>query len=117
VPWHEESKVLEFSYADFGVIGLETVFGLTNKILNKKLTINQLVDKFSVKPRTILNIPIPELKEGAVANLTIFQPEEEWTFTKKDIFSKSKNTPLIGETLKGKILGVVNQKQVFVRKK
>lgn len=117
VPWHEESKVLEFSYADFGAIGLETAFGLTNKTLAKKLTINQLIEKFAIQPRTILNIPIPEIKEGAAANLTIFQPEEEWTFTEKDIFSKSKNTPLIGEILQGKVLGVVNGQQVFIRKK
>ena len=117
VPWHEESKVLEFSYADYGAIGLETAFGLTRNTLDKKLTINQLIEKLTIAPRKILNIDLPEIKEGAMANLTIFQPDEEWTFTKKDIFSKSKNTPLIGKTLKGRVLGVVNQKQVFIRKK
>lgn len=117
VPWHEESKVLEFSYADYGAIGLETIFGLTNKTLNKKLTINQLIEKLTIAPRKILNIDLPEIKEGANANLTIFQPNEEWTFTEKDIFSKSKNTPLVGKTLKGKVLGVVNRNKVFIHKK
>lgn len=117
VPWHEESKVLEFSYADFGAIGLETTFGLTNKILHKKLNINDLINKLAIKSRQILNIPIPAIQENAPANLTIFQPDETWEFSKKDIYSKSKNTPLLGETLRGKILGVVNKGQSFICKK
>ena len=116
VPWHEESKILEFSYADFGAIGLETTFGLANKILYKKLSLNDLVKKFTIKPRQILNLPIPELKENSKANLTIFQPNKEWVFSQKDIFSKSKNTPLVGETLKGQIVGVVKDNRYFIRK-
>ena len=58
---------------------------------------------------------MPEIKEGAAANLTLFNPDETWIFTEKDIFSKSKNTPLIGKLLRGRVVGVVNKGQYWLR--
>jgi len=45
---------------------------------------------------------------GEKANLTFFQPTKAWTFAQKDIQSKSKNTPFIGQQFKGKVLGTIN---------
>lgn len=108
VPWDEEAKNLEFPYAEFGMIGLETCFALCRTFLNKSLTVNAIVEKLSLAPRRLLGLPIPEIKVGALADLTVFDPELEWTFDLKDIRSTSKNSPFVGEKLMGKVLGVLN---------
>ena len=63
----------------------------------------------SNNPRKILGIENNSIEEGNTANLTIFDPEIKWEFEKKDIISKSKNTPFVGEKLKGKALALVNK--------
>ena len=107
-PIEIESKKLEFDNAKFGIIGLESAFGLIIKNLEKHLSLNQIIDKISNNPRKILGIENNIIEEGNIANLTIFDPEIKWEFEKKDIISKSKNTPFVGEKLKGKALALVN---------
>ena len=108
-PEDEENKKVEFDYAAFGMIGLETSFALANTYSGLKL--NDLIKKLSVTPREILGLAIPKIKEKEKANLTLFLPNKEWKFEEKDIRSKSKNTPFIGKKLKGKIVGVVNNEK------
>jgi dihydroorotase len=107
-PEDTEAKNVEFEFADFGIIGLETAFAAANTQLHKKLSIEQIIEKFTTQPREILNISVPEIKEGAVANLTLFNPATEWTFTKDHIKSKSQNTPFINYKFKGKVLAIAN---------
>jgi dihydroorotase len=109
-PWHEEAKNLEFTYADFGMTGLETSFALCRTFLGKSLNINQLVEKMSLAPRKILGLPIPSIAVGARAELTVFDPEKEWVLEEKNIRSKSRNTPFIGQTMRGKVLGILSGK-------
>jgi dihydroorotase len=113
-PVEIEKKNLEFPYADFGVIGLESFFGLANLYLHKKLTINQIIRMMTVVPRQLLGLEVPVLKEGAVADLTLFNPTENYVFEKKHIYSKSKNTPLMGKMLKGKVLGVLKKEHMIL---
>jgi dihydroorotase len=113
-PIDEEGKNLEFAYADFGAIGLETTFGLINKYMHKLFTINNLIHFIAENPRHVLNIALPKIAEGETANLTIFDPTTEWTFTAKHIRSKSKNSPLVGDVLRGSVLGVVNRGQALI---
>ncbi len=109
VPLDKESKELEFPYADFGVIGLETTFALLNThLVDSTLQLDDLVKVLAHNTRMVLGKEIPQIEAGAPANLTIFDPEKEWTFEKEDIKSKSKNTPFLGTQFKGKVLGVVN---------
>ncbi|HTL80163.1 MAG TPA: dihydroorotase [Bacteroidia bacterium] len=103
-PEDVESKVVEFDIAHNGIIGLETAFSLACS--TGKLTPQQLVKAFSPAPRTIAGVDIPKIKVGEKANITVFDPTRKWIFTEKDIRSKSKNTPLIGKELTGKIVGV-----------
>jgi dihydroorotase len=110
-PIDEEGKNLEFAYADFGAIGLETTFGLINKFLHNQFNINVLIKFLAENPRRVLDIPLPKIAEGNTANLTIFDPSKTWTFTEKHIRSKSKNSPLVGDVLRGSVLGVVNRGQ------
>ncbi len=113
-PWHIEAKDLEFPYAEFGAIGLETTFGLVQKCLEDNLSLTDLIDKLSYSPRRILGLKSPTIKKGMKANLTIFIPSSNYIFEEKNIYSKSKNTPLIGKELKGKIIGVVNNDSVRI---
>lgn len=115
VPLEEEAKKLEFPYADFGAIGLETSYALINTHLEGVLSQTELVEKLAINPRRIFNLEEVIVREGAKANLSIFNPQESWTVQAKDIFSKSRNCPLFGQTLKGKVIGVINNGQCFLR--
>ena len=95
-PQEPESKDVEFDYASYGMIGLESFFGLVMKSLGDKMDLETLIEKFTTNPRHILNLDVPCLTEGAAANLTLFDVNTSWTFTKADIKSKSKNTPYLG---------------------
>jgi dihydroorotase len=103
-PQDEESKNLEFDHADFGITGLETAFSLV--LMHSNLNVEDIVEKLTAAPRRILRLPEVALEEGAEANLTFFEPDAEWVFNKS--YSKSKNTPFLGQTLKGKVRGVIN---------
>ena len=107
-PLEIEAKKLEFSYADVGIIGLETTFPLLNTHLGKQLDTDAIINLLAIQPRIILDLPIPSISKNTKANLTLFQPKQAWTFTKKDIQSKSKNTPFVGQQFTGKVLGVIN---------
>ena len=107
-PQNEESKKMEFEYADFGIINLETSFAVLNTALKSKIGIEQIVEKIAVNPRQILNLEVPVIKEGAKANLTIFDPEKEWVVQEQDLRSKSRNTPFINRKLTGKVIGIIN---------
>lgn len=113
-PWDTEAKNLEFPFAEFGMIGLETAFALCRTFLEKNLSLPQLVQLLAIGPRKVLGLPVPEIKPGAPAELTLFAPDLEWTFTEKDIRSKSANTPFVGQKFKGKVLGIVNKGRIHL---
>ena len=115
VPLEEEAKKLEFPYATFGAIGLETSFAVANTALEKSLSLEDLVEKLSIQPRKTLGLPIVKIEEGTLANLSLFVPNTPWTVTKKDIRSRSENTPLIGHVLKGGVFGIINGKKTVLR--
>lgn len=107
-----EHKQVEFEIAAYGMIGLQTAFALANKAVGKELTTTGLVEKLAINPRKILGVEVPQIKEGAKANLTLFDTEKEWTLEAKAILSKSKNSPFIGKKLKGKVIAVINNNQI-----
>ncbi len=106
-PQDEESKKLEFDHADFGMLGLQTFLPTVIQKINGT-EISTLVEKFTINPRKILNIPVPKIEEGEPANLTVFDPDALWDYDAKSNFSKSSNSPMLGQTLTGKVLGIVN---------
>lgn len=108
IPHDPESKDLEFDMADFGMIAFETTFALLNTHLGKKVGLETLIERLTIGPRDILGLEIPEIEEGELADLTIFDPEEKWTFTTKDIKSRSKNSPFVGQEFTGRVVGIVN---------
>lgn len=107
-----ENKKREFDYAAFGIINLQTAYAAANTALKGKLELEDIIDKLSQQPRKILGLQPIEIKEGANANLTLFDPDMEWVFEKKDIVSKSFNSPFIGKKLIGKSLGIINNNKM-----
>ena len=106
-----ESKNVEFEYAASGIIGLESAFGILHTCLKDLLSLEEIVAKITLNPRKLLSIPIPTIAEGVDANLTLFDPQAEWTFTRTSIRSKSQNTPFIGTPFTGKAVAVINNNQ------
>ena len=102
-----ENKKVEFDNAEFGMIGLQTAFSLACKLENE-IGMEGIIEKMAINPRKLLGLNAPEINIEKPANLCLFNPSTKWTLEEKDILSKSKNTPFIGKTLKGKIVGVVN---------
>ena len=107
-PHEIEFKDVEFEVAEYGNIGLQTTFSLA---LQTGLDIELIVEKLSINPRTILDVEPAAIAEGKKANLTVFDPEAEWDYTKENNRSKSANSPFIGTTLKGKVLLTLNNNQ------
>lgn len=96
-------KQVEFDKAAFGIIGLETAVPLVLGLVRQGvLTISQAVRKMSYNPASILRIPCGSLQENSRADLSIIDTEYEYELREEDIFSKSKNTPFLGKTLRGR---------------
>ncbi len=115
-PHIEEEKDLEIKYAPFGIVGLETAVGLilTELYHKEKMDIIDLVKKLTINPAKILKLDKGVLQEGADADITILDLDEEWVVDKNDFKSKSKNTPFDGMRLKGKVVStIVSGKMVF----
>lgn len=113
-PQDEDCKKLEFDKADFGMIGLETCFAVVNTALKTEAPLEKIIQLLAHNPRAILGIAAPAIEEGADADMTLFDPEKKWTFTEKDIQSRSKNTPFTGAEFIGKVFGVLHKGKVHL---
>jgi dihydroorotase len=113
-PHSLHEKHVEFDRAPHGIIGLETTIGLSLTYLYHKghLTIEQIIDKLAITPRRLINLNEISFKKDSLANLTIFNINEEWTVNKQLFMGKSKNTPFNNFRLKGKPVYTVNNKQI-----
>ena len=107
VPQDDESKFLEFDLADFGMINLQT-FASQLSSLSKLVDMEDLLEKITTAPRKLLKLEIPKIEVDEKACLTLFDPNAEWMFDKDTNYSKSKNSPWLGKTIKGKAVGVFN---------
>lgn len=110
-PHEVEFKDVEFEIASYGIIALQTVLPM---VLQAGLDFDMILDKLVISPRNILGIEIPELKTGNSANFTLFNPEEEWELNDETNKSKSSNSPLFGQKLKGKVKLVYNNGQYII---
>ncbi len=107
VPQDDESKFLEFDLADFGMINLQT-FASQLSALSKLVEMEDLLEKVTSAPRRLLKLEVPKIEVDEKACLTLFDPTAEWTFDKDTNYSKSKNSPWLGKTIKGKAVAVFN---------
>ncbi len=106
-------KEVEFTAAPFGILGLETAWGLIGRELVRPgvLSVEEAVAKLTVAPRQILGLEPPRIAEGEPACLTIFDATTEWWFTADDIGSKSQNTPFLDEMMVGRPWAIYNKGQ------
>lgn len=107
-PHAAHEKAREFELAPFGMTGLETSLGviLTYLVEPGHIDYNRLVELMAIRPREILGVDPVKIEEGGVADITIFDPNADWTVRADDMCSKSKNSGFLGYELKGRATDV-----------
>lgn len=115
-PHTDYEKSQGFNDAPFGIIGLETMFGLSFTYLVAKgfLTMEQLIQKCSVNPRRLLGLPSVRLIPGEEANISVFDTNAKWTVNSRKFMSRSRNTPFNGYRLQGKPVMIINNGKEFI---
>ncbi|WP_442794494.1 dihydroorotase [Pelobium manganitolerans] len=108
-PQEIEFKQVEFEIAKFGIIALQTVLPL---LLQAGLNEEQIVEKLALNPRKILGLPVPSIAVGKNANLVLFDASS-WDYQASINYSKSANSPFLGQQLNGKVWLTCNNNQVF----
>jgi len=110
-------KEVEFDAAPFGIVGLETELGLFLDLLvhkNRTIQLPRLIEMFTVNPARLLQIDAGTLSVGRAADITLIDPELEWTVDAQRFQSMSHNTPFDGRKLKGRaVLTIVDGKTVW----
>jgi dihydroorotase len=105
-PHSDYEKEVEFDYAPFGITGLETELSLSLMQLYhaRRMSLPEVIARFTTGPANLLKLPKGTLKPGADADVTVIDPEREWVFQRGESASKSKNTPFHGWTMKGQVI-------------
>jgi dihydroorotase len=103
-PHHYDEKEQAFEDAPFGLVGLETALGLalTQLVHAGVIDLPTLVLRMSTAPARAFNLPGGSLLDGALADVTVFDPSWEWTVQPTAFLSKSRNTPFAGRRLRGR---------------
>ncbi|MFZ5807337.1 MAG: dihydroorotase [Verrucomicrobiota bacterium] len=102
-------KEVEFDYAPFGIVGLETELGifLTHLVHEKIISLPELLQRLTIAPARFLGLDRGTLRVGSAADVTIIDPDMEWIVDKEKFFSLGKNTPFHGEHLKGRAVTTI----------
>ncbi|OGV31031.1 MAG: dihydroorotase [Lentisphaerae bacterium GWF2_45_14] len=108
-PHTETEKLVEFDYAPFGIVGLETAVSICLTELYHKgyLTLSELISKWTKGPAEVLGLDIGTLNEGMPADITIIDTETEFVIDKERFLSKSRNTPFHGCKVKGRPVATI----------
>ncbi|MCS7149760.1 MAG: dihydroorotase [Caldimicrobium sp.] len=107
-------KEVEFELASFGMIGLQFLLPLSYDLVRQGfLSQQKLLEYLITNPARVIKVDPPNFREGSPAEVVIFNPEKDWVVTEECILSKSKNTPLLGRTIKGKVEAVILGEGVF----
>jgi len=113
--WPEDvdGKRIEFENAAFGISGLQTTYALLKTYLCNDLDDALIVEKMATNPRKLLGLPTATIEENNIACLTLFN-EEAWTLTNTNNKSKAINNPFFNKSLKGKVIGIINNNQLLL---
>jgi dihydroorotase len=108
-PHCQAEKELEFANAPYGMIGFETAVSLiTMELINKqKMSWLDVIGKMTVVPAALIGMKAGSINPGGIANITMIAPDKRWKVTEENIKSRSKNTPLLGRELKGRVKNVI----------
>jgi len=116
-PHHDDEKDIEFNNALNGIIGLETSLPLSLALVEQGvLTMAQLVERMSCTPARILNLDRGTLKPGAAADITLIDPAAEWVVEADKLASMAKNTPWLGQKMKGATAATIVAGKVVFRR-
>ena len=105
-----EDKKVEFDHAKYGTIGLESAFGALQTVFTTKKAVSLLT-----QGKARFGVPESSINIDEVANLSLFNPEGKYQFSKENITSKSKNSAFLGMELKGKVYGIVANNKVVIK--
>ncbi|MEE8194519.1 MAG: amidohydrolase family protein, partial [Dehalococcoidales bacterium] len=112
-PHTETDKLCEFALAPFGISGFETALGsLMGLAHSGQIDLNTLISRLTGEPARIIGNrygKLGTLEVGAAADVTVFDPDREWTVNARDFVSRGRNTPLDGEELKGRVMVTIYQ--------
>ena len=111
-----DHKRVEFPQAAFGSIGLETAYAAASTALKGRMSTARIVERFCQGPRAVLGLPVPHIATGEPAEITLFAPDHDWTFSADDIVGPARNTPFIGYRFAGKPMGIVAHGQAVLGK-
>ncbi|MDP9347970.1 MAG: amidohydrolase family protein, partial [Gemmatimonadota bacterium] len=117
-PHHYDEKEQAFEDAPNGIVGLETALGVavTELVTQGVIDLPTLVERMSCAPARALSLPGGTLRPGAAADVTVFDPAEEWTVDPARFLSLSRNTPFRGWTLRGRaVRTIVDGRTVWQR--
>ncbi len=108
-PHTQADKDCHFERAAFGISGFETALGSLMGLVHRgEIALPTLISKLTAEPARILGIAeIGNMRAGSEADITVFDPHAEWIVDPQKFASKGRNTPLAGETLRGKIFATV----------
>lgn len=112
-PEDPEHKDVEFEYAAHGMIQLQTLYPLLAMYAPKNIKREQWIQAITHQPRKILGLTPVVLQEGSPAELCLHQPESGWVYQAKNNHSRSSNSPLLNNTLTGKIVATVNKNRLY----
>lgn len=104
-PLDLEEKEIEFDFAGFGCIQLQTLFSNLNTHFPE--TVEQFVNALSIKARIAFDIEIRPIEIGSSVDATLFDTQSKWIYEKKNSVSKASNTPFFGKEFTGKVHGVI----------
>jgi len=111
LPQDSDHKIVEFEYADYGMVGLETSFAIIRTCL-PDLQLERIIELLSFNPRSIFDLPAISIDKNQKACLSLFLPDQQWTVT--TLKSRSKNSPFLRRQLTGKPVGIINKDKVFL---
>ncbi len=108
-PHTREAKDVEFDQAAPGMIGFETAFslGYEQLVLSGLMKPPQYIARLTVGPARILGLPVPRVEPGVEAELVFLDLKARWAYTPDGVMSRSRNTPFLGRSLSGMVVGGV----------
>ncbi len=109
-----EEKEMPFDWAPCGIIGLESAFGAVWKVLGEAgMELEQVITTMTLNPRLAMGFEGNLFDNGREAEITILDPDEEWIFFQEHLYSKSRNSPFIGQNLKGRVKATISAGWLF----
>ncbi len=108
-PHHYDEKEREFADAPNGIVGLETALAVvvTNLVETGILDFPTLIERMSCTPARLFHLPGGSLRKGTAGDITVFDPDQEWTVDPKTFLSKGRNSPYAGMQLRGRAVRTI----------